>query len=152
MANTLTVKTNYAAGVTAFSEGFTPIVKKRLDASELGIAANAVVVALKVPEGSVLRSVVIDVKTAGVAQSTVKVGTHIGALTAGATDSDAFSGSGTNLALDALGKTVYTVAIASRAVAAADTYIVLEFDAAQSAAVLDVIAIADIFDVASVTN
>lgn len=151
MANTLTVKTNYAAGVTAFSEGFTPIVKKRLDASELGIAANAVVVALKVPEGSVLRSVVIDVKTAGVAQSTVKVGTHIGALSAGATDSDAFSGV-TNLALDALGKTVYTVAIASRAVAAADTYIVLEFDAAQSAAVLDVIAIADIFDVASVTN
>lgn len=152
MANTLTVKTNYAAGVTAFSEGFTPIVKKRLDASELGIDANAVVVALKVPEGSVLRSVVIDVKTAGAAQSTVKVGTHIGALTAGTTDSDAFSGDGTNLALDALGKTVYTVAIASRAVAAADTYIVLEFDAAQSAAVLDVIAIADIFDVASVTN
>lgn len=150
MANTLTVKTNYAAGVTAFSEGFTPIVKKRLDASEIGIAANAVVVALKVPEGSVLRSVVIDVKTAGV--GAVKVGTHIGALSAGATDSDAFSGSGTDLALTATGKTLYTVAIASRAIAAADTYIVLEFTAAESAAVLDVIAIVDVFDVASVTN
>lgn len=150
MANNLTVKTNYTAGITTRSEGFTPIVCKHFDASKLGIAANAVVVALKVPEGSVLRALVVDVKTAGL--GAVKVGNHVGALSAGATDSDLYSGSGTDLDITATGKKLYTVAIASRAVAAADTYIVLEFTAAESAAVLDVSAIVDVFDVDAATN
>lgn len=150
MANTLTVITNYAAGIITRSEGFTPIVAKHFDASKLAIAANAVVVALKVPEGSILRSIVVDVKTAGLGAA--KVGNHVGALSAGDTDSDLYSGSGTDLALTATGKTVYTVAIADRAAAAANTYIVLEFTAAESAAVIDVSAIVDVFDVESVTN
>jgi len=150
MANTLTVKTNYTAGIITRSEGFTPIVAKHFDASKVGIAANAVVVALKVPEGSVLRALVVDVKTAGL--GAVKVGNHVGALSAGATDSDLYSGAGTNISLTATGKTLYTVPIASRAVAAADTYIVLEFTAAESAAVIDVSAIVDVFDVDAATN
>ena len=149
MANTLTVTTDYTAGITLNSEGFTPVVTKHFDASKVGIAANAVAVALKVPEGSVLRAVVVDVKTAGV--GAVKVGNHVGELTAGATDSDLFSGD-TNLDITSTGKTVYTVAIASRAITAANTFIVLEFTAAETAAVIDVHAIVDVFDLASVAE
>jgi hypothetical protein len=148
MANTLTVTTAYTAGITTNSEGFTPVVTKHFDASKVGIAANAVVVALKVPQGSVLRAVVLDVKTAGV--GAVKLGNHVGALNAGDTDSDLYSGSGTDIALTSTGKTLKTVAIASRAITAADTYIVCEFTAAESAAVIDVTAIVDVFDLASV--
>ena len=148
MANTLTVTTGYSAGVQLNSEGFTPVVTKHFDASKIGIAANAVVVALKVPEGSILRHIIVDVKTAGL--GAVKVGNHVGALSAGDTDSDLYSGSGTDLALTATGKTLYSPAAA--AIAAADTYIVLEFTAAESALVLDVTAIVDVFDLAAATN
>ena len=148
MANTLTVTTAYSAGITTNSEGFTPVVTKHFDASKLAIAANAVVVALKVPEGSILRHVIVDVKTVGV--GAVKVGNHVGALTVGDTDSDLYSGNGTDIALTSTGKTLKTVAIANRAITAADTYIVLEFTAAEAAAVIDVTAIVDVFDLASV--
>lgn len=148
MANTLTVTTAYTAGITTNSEGFTPVVTKHFDASKLAIAANAVVVALKVPEGSILRHVIVDVKTAGL--GAVKLGNHVGALSAGDTDSDLYSGSGADIALTATGKTLTSPAAA--AIAAADTYIVLEFTAAEAALVLDVTAIVDVFDLAAATN
>lgn len=148
MANTLTVTTAYTAGITTNSEGFTPVVTKHFNASKLAIAANAVVVALKVPEGSILRHVIVDVKTAGL--GAVKLGNHVGALSAGDTDSDLYSGSGADIALTATGKTLTSPAAA--AIAAADTYIVLEFTAAEAALVLDVTAIVDVFDLAAATN
>lgn len=143
MANTLTVKTGYTEGVTTRSDGFTPVVCKRFDAASLGIAANAQVVALKVPEGCILRYVIIDVKTVGT--GTLAVGSHVGGLAdTGITTATTTYSSSSPADLTALGKTLYTP---SAAIVAASHYIVITPSAAQAAAVFEVTAIVDVFDV-----
>lgn len=152
MANTLTVTTGYTEGVSVQCDGFTPVIKKHFDTSVVGMAANAEIVALKVPEGSILRHVIIDVKTAGTAD--VHVGNHIGNLTSSAitTDPDAYTGSetGDEIDLAILGKTL--IASPTAAIVAADHYIVVKPLAAESAAVFDIIAVVDVFDVAAYRN
>jgi hypothetical protein len=148
MANTLTVKTSYTAGISTNSEGFCPCVKKHFDASKLGIAANAVVVALKLPEGSILKHIVVDVKTAGT--GTIYVGNHIGATTTGVgtTTANAYNG-GATINLATLGKTLTTP---TAVLVAADTFIVLTFSAAEAAVVFDVIAVVEVIDLDAVAN
>jgi hypothetical protein len=149
MANTLTVKTDFVEGISVGCDGFSPVVRKRFDTSVLGMAANAQIVAFKVPEGCIIRHVIVDVKTAGTA--TVHVGSHIGALTAGGgdTDPDDYTpGGAINLATP--GK--HIAESPAVAIIAANHYVVVNPQAAESAAVFDVLAVVEVFDVDAYTN
>jgi len=147
MANTLTVKTDFVEGISVGCDGFSPVVRKRFDTSVLGMAANAQIVAFKVPEGCIIRHVIVDVKTAGTA--TIYVGSHIGALTAGDTDPEDYT-SGDVINLATPGK--HIVESPAVAIIAANHYVVVNPQAAESAAVFDVLAVVEVFDVDAYTN
>lgn len=149
MANTLTVTTDYTAGVPGRCDGFTPVIDKHFDASKVGIAAAAQIVAFKVPEGSIVRHVIVNVKTAGV--GTLHVGKHVGGLSDSAitTDPDFYTAS-TPVDLTAVGKTM--CAAPTAALVLADHYVVVLPSAANTSAVFDVIAVVDVFDVDAYTN
>jgi hypothetical protein len=149
MANTLTKIDTYTAGITVRSGGFTPVVVNRFDASKVPIAANAEVVALKVPEGSILRHIIVDVKVVAAA-GTLGIGRHVGGLSdAGVTTTPTTYSDQTPFDLTVLGKTLYSP---TAAIVAANHFLVFKSSAAQAACVFEITAVVDVFDLDAVTN
>lgn len=148
MANTLTVIKDYTSGVSSTCDGFTPTVQKHFDASQVEIAAAAQIVALQVPKGSIIRGIVVDVKTAGV--GTLHVGTHVGGLSdAGVTTAPTTYSGEDAVDLTAVGKTL--VKSPTAALTPADHFVVVNPSAKNASAVFDVYAIVDVFDVDAYT-
>ena len=147
MASTVTVTSLIGRGVETGREGYGPVIRQRFNtvATADNIAANAIVAALKIPEGSIPRRLAVVVKTAASGTCTIKVGKNTGGLGAdGTTDTDAYSVS-TNLNLAATGTTVYELD-GTPAAAGSGDYIV--FDAANAIAggIFDFVLFADIVD------
>ena len=147
MASTVTVTSLIGRGVETGREGYGPVIRQRFNtvATADNIAANAIVAALKIPEGSIPRRLAVVVKTAASGTCTIKVGKNTGGLGAdGTTDTDAYSVS-TNLNLAATGTTVYELDSTAAAAGSGD-YIV--FDAANAIAggIFDFVLFADIVD------
>jgi hypothetical protein len=149
MSNTLTKKDTYTAGITVRSGGFTPVVTNRFEAGKDPIAANAEVVALKVPEGSILRHIIVDVKVPAAA-GTLGIGRHVGGLNdTGVTTAPTAYSDQTPLDLTVAGKTLYSP---TEAIVAANHFLVFKSSAAQAACVFEVTAVVDVFDLVAVTN
>lgn len=144
MANTLTVKTGFTSGVTSRSSGFAPCIAKTFDMVKLPMAANAQVVAFKVPKGSILKRIIVDVKKVGSA-GTLAVGTHVGGLSdSGITTAPTTYTDAAPVDMEVLGKTLFSP---TAAIVAADHFVVVKPSAAQAAAVIEITAIVDVFDV-----
>ena len=147
MASTVTVTSLIGRGVETGREGYGPVIRQRFNtvATADNIAANAIVAALKIPEGSIPRRLAVVVKTAASGTCTIKVGKNTGGLGAdGTTDTDAYSGD-TNLNLAATGTTVYELD-GTPAAAGSGDYIVFEAANAIAGGIFDFVLFADIVD------
>lgn len=147
MASTVTVTSLIGRGVETGREGYGPVIRQRFNtvATADNIAANAIVAALKIPEGSIPRRLAVVVKTAASGTCTIKVGKNTGGLGAdGTTDTDAYSVS-TNLNLAATGTTVYELDSTAAAAGSGD-YIVFEAANAIAGGIFDFVLFADIVD------
>lgn len=146
MASTVTVTSLIGRGVETGREGYGPVIRQRIDTTSENIAANAIVAALKIPEGSIPRRLAVVVKTAASGTCTIKVGNNTGGLGAdGSTDTDAYSAS-TNLNLAATGTTVYELDSTAAAAAGSGDYIVFEAANAIAGGIFDFVLFADIVD------
>lgn len=148
MASTVTVTTLLGRGVETGREGYGPVIRQRFNtvATADNIAANAIVAAIKIPEGSIPRRLAVVVKTAASGTCTIKVGSNTGGLgTDGTTDTDAYSGNGTNLNLAATGTKVYDLD-GTPAAAGSGDYIVFEAANAIAGGIFDFVLFADIVD------
>lgn len=146
MASTVTVTSLIGRGVETGREGYGPVIRQRIDTTSENIAANAIVAAVKIPEGSIPRRLAVVVKTAASGTCTIKVGKNTGGLgTDGTTDTDAYSGNGTNLNLAATGTTVYDLD-GTPAAAGSGDYIVFEAANAIAGGIFDFVLFADIVD------
>lgn len=147
MASTVTITSLLGRGVETGREGYGPVIRQRFNtvATADNIAANAIVAALKIPEGSIPRRLAVVVKTAASGTCTIKVGKNTGGLsTAGTTDTDAYSTT-TNLNLAATGTTVYDLD-GTPAAAGSGDYIVFEAANAIAGGIFDFVLFADIVD------
>lgn len=147
MASTVTVTSLIGRGVETGREGYGPVIRQRFNtvATADNIAANEIVAALKIPEGSIPRRLAVVVKTAASGTCTIKVGKNTGGLGAdGTTDTDAYSVS-TNLNLAATGTTVYELDSTAAAAGSGD-YIVFEAANAIAGGIFDFVLFADIVD------
>lgn len=146
MATTVTVTSLIGRGVETGREGYGPVIRQRIDTTSEKIAANEIVAALKIPEGSIPRRLAVVVKTAASGTCTIKVGNNTGGLGAdGTTDTDAYSGESTNLNLAATGTAVYDLDSTAAAAGSGD-YIVFEAANEISGGVFDFVLFADIVD------
>lgn len=146
MASTVTVTSLIGRGVETGREGYGPVIRQRIDTKSEKVAANAIVAAVKIPEGSIPRRLAVVVKKAASGTCTIKVGKNTGGLGAdGSTDTDAYSGNGTNLNLAATGTTVYDLDSTPAAAGSGD-YIVFEAANEISGGVFDFVLFADIVD------
>lgn len=146
MASTVTVTSLIGRGVETGREGYGPVIRQHIDTTSENIAANAIVAAVKIPEGSIPRRLAVVVKTAASGTCTIKVGKNTGGLGAdGSTDTDAYSGENTNLNLAATGTTVYDLDSTAAAAGSGD-YIVFEAANEISGGVFDFVLFADIVD------
>jgi hypothetical protein len=145
MASTVTVTTLLGRGVETGREGYGPVIRQRFNTNSETIAANAIVAALKIPEGSIPRRLAVVVKEVASGTCTIKVGNNTGGLgSAGTTDTDLYSVS-SNLNLAALGTTIYALD-GTPAAAGSGDYIVFEAANAITGAVFDFVLFADIVD------
>jgi hypothetical protein len=147
MASSVTITSLLGRGVETGREGYGPVIRQRFNtvATADNIAANEIVAALKIPEGSIPRRLAVVVKTAASGTCTIKVGKNTGGLGAdGTTDTDAYSVS-TNLNLAATGTTVYELDSTAAAAGSGD-YIVFEAANAIAGGIFDFVLFADIVD------
>lgn len=147
MASSVTITSLLGRGVETGREGYGPVIRQRFNtvATSEKIAANEIVAALKIPEGSIPRRLAVVVKTAASGTCTIKVGNNTGGLGAdGTTDTDAYSVS-TNLNLAATGTTVYELDSTAAAAGSGD-YIVFEAANAIAGGIFDFVLFADIVD------